>query len=142
MKSNKLTWLAIMMVPVFFVPGCEELKRAASADPNTATAIEGAAEAGVGILQALAAIWPGAAVGAGALGTALAAWRKAKGKLAASKTEGEAYYHTTQALVLAIDEYREANPDKWIKLKATLEGAIGPEAENIIRALRSLPPKA
>jgi len=142
MKSNKLlTCLAVLLLSVFVVSGCEELKRAASADPNTTLAAEGAAEAGVGILQALSAIWPGAAVGAGALGTALAAWRKSKKKLAESETSSEQYYHATESLVEAIDDYRKKNPDKWIKLKESLHHTIGLKAENVIRAIRRLPPK-
>ena len=142
MKSNKLlTCLAVLMLSVLVVSGCEELKRAASEDPNTTVAIEGAAEAGVGILQALAVLWPGAAAGAAGLGVALKAWRNAKKNLAQSETNSEQYYHATESLVQAIGEYRDENPDKWEKLKTTFEATIGPEAENVIRAIRNLPQK-
>lgn len=143
MKSKKLlTWLTILLFSALVVSGCEELKRAAQADPNTTEALEGAAEAGVGILQALAVLWPGAAAGAAGLGVALKAWRSAKKNLATSETNSEQYYHATESLVEAIHNYREENPDKWKKLKAELKEAIGPEAENVIRAIRMLPPKA
>jgi hypothetical protein len=134
------TWL-ILLIMLFFCNGCEELKRAASADPNTTLAIEGAAEAGVGILQALSVLWPGAAAGAAGLGVALKAWRNAKGKLSESETNSEQYYHATESLVAAIGDYKTANPDKWAEMKGKLEGAIGPEAENVIRAIRGLPAK-
>ena len=142
MKSNKLlTWLTVLLFSVLIVSGCEEFKRAASADPNTTDALEGAAEAGVGILQALAVLWPGAAAGAAGLGIALKAWRSAKKNLAQSETKSEQYYHATEGLVEAIHNYREENPEKWKKLKTELEEAIGPEAENIIRSIRGLPQK-
>lgn len=133
--------LILLILPVLLSLSCEELKRATTADPNTTIALEGAAEAGVGILRALAVIWPGAAVGAGALATALTAWRKAKGKLATSETSSEQYYHATESLVSAINDYHKENPENWDKLKSKCESAIGPEAENVIRAIRGLPLK-
>ncbi len=146
MKSNKLLtlfrlliWLAVVLASVLLLLSCEELQRAASADPNTTLAVEGAAEAGVGILQALAVLWPGAAAGAAGLTVALKAWRNAKKNLATSETNSEQYYHATEGLVSAIGHYRNENPERWKKLKVKLENAIGPEAENVIRAIRGLP---
>jgi hypothetical protein len=146
--NRLLTMLAVVMLSlVLVVSGCEALQRAAkqSQDPNTAPKVEAAetaAEGAVGILQALGVLWPGAAVGGAGLAAALRAWRNAKKNLATSNTESEAYFHTTEALVTAIEDYREKNPEKWKKLKASLEDAVGPNAEAIIRAIRGMPMKS
>ena len=126
--------------------GCEQLMQLAqdANDPNNApkvAAAEATAEGAVGILQGLAAVWPGAAVGAVSLATALRAWRNAKKQLATSESTGAQYYHVTESLVGAINDYRSKNPEKWESLKVALESAVGPEAENVIRAIRGLPVK-
>jgi len=135
----------IGIVLLLLVPGCEIVKdggqKIVRIDPNQAAKVEGAAEATIGILEALTAIWPVAGIGVAGLGTALAAWRKAKKNLTEKQSESQMYYNATAALVEAIGDYRDANPDKWAKLKKQLEDAIGPEAENVIRAIRGLEPK-
>ncbi len=137
----------LLLVLVLFCAGCEITKDATGEkqvriDPNQAAKVEAAVEGGIGVLEALAALWPLAGTGAVGLAAALAAWRKAKARLTESQTETEMYHSATAALVAAIKDYRETNPETWDKLKLKLEGAVGPDAENIIRALRGLPPKA
>lgn len=145
----KKTILLISALILLSLPlsGCEVSKDAVTGkktvriDPNAAAKIEGGAEAGVGILNALSVMWPGFAAGAGALTLALREWRKVKGKLTEKQNESDMYYNTTEALVTAIEQYRDENPDKWKKLKEKIEKAVGPGAESIIRAIRELPQK-
>ena len=49
------------------------------------------------------------------------------------------YYSVASAVVEAIEQFKEENPDDWDKLEIELTKLIGPKAENIIRALRGLP---
>jgi len=78
---------------------------------------------------------------AGILGAALGTWAKIKPKLIEAQTKQQIYYNATSSVVTAIESYKTAYPDQWTSLEAQLIKAIGPEAENVIRALRGLPAK-
>lgn len=144
---RKIILISALILLSLPLAGCEVLQDTITGekkvyiDPNAAAKVEDAAEVGVGILEALAALWPAAGIGAAGLGTALAAWRKAKKNLTTTQTKSDMYYNATQALVNAIEDYREENPGNWAKLKKQLERSVGPGVESIIRAIRELPPK-
>jgi len=112
-----------------------------SIDPNKAEKIEVIAEPVVGVLQALAPLYPALIPFATALGGAFAAWKTQKPKLVKAQTEGELYQNTTGTLVAILEKFKQTNPDEWAKLEEKLADKIGPETENVIRVLRGLPPK-
>jgi hypothetical protein len=118
-------------------------KKVVSLDPNNAIVVN--ADTGLTVGQMIAAasgtIWPIGTLMAGALGAALAAWRKYKPLLTAATTQATQSYNTTSAVVSAIETYKTDNPTEWLKLEEYLTKAIGPNAENVIRAIRGLPPK-
>ena len=111
-------------------------------DAEKAAEVEQYVETGITILMALSVIWPGlipAALLAILIG-ALAAFRKVKPQLVEAQTEAQQYYSVTESVVVAIEAFKESNPDDWMKLEEKLKKALGPAGENIIRALRDLPP--
>lgn len=143
---KRIMWLTIVIFVGLAVFGCT-----VGSDPNgvptvridaeKAEQFEKGAEAGISIMTALEVVWPGAAVLSTALATALAAWRNQKGKVIIEQSKAKMYHSASAGLVEAIADYRENNPNAWGKLKEELEAAIGPEAENVIRAIRGLPEK-
>jgi len=78
------------------------------------------------------AIWPPAAGILGILGLALGAWNKRK----ASNS-----YAVTESVVTTLEKWKVDNPEAWATLEAKMSKSIGIDAENIIRAIRGLPPK-
>ena len=133
------------LVVIWSVFGCEVHREPGkpptyNVDPNKAAQIEAGVEAGISAVEAFAVLWPGAAGLAGALTLALGAWRKAKKNFEVEQTMTRGYYTTTAALVESIEDFKEAHPSEWKKLKAQL-GEMGSKSENVIRAIRGLAPK-
>ena len=110
-------------------------------DPNRAAEIEQQVDVAGGILALLATIWPVLGPAAGAVVAGLATWRKIKPKVTEAQTEAKLYHSATASVVEAIESFKEEHPDWWKKLKTELVKVTGPNAENVIRALRGLPPK-
>lgn len=141
-------WVAAMGLGVLFmtyVAGCVREQQSDGTtvthiDPNAVAPIEVAAEIGISIAAALGIVWPLSIPIGGILAALLAAWRKNRHKFVKSQSEAELYHNTTEAIVEAVEGWKNANETTWAKLKARLEKAIGPKAENVIRALRDLPP--
>jgi len=144
MKKTML-WCVVLLSLCMACVGCIEStdpetgETLYNVDPNTAAKVEVGTEAAVNIATILAAFWPVLLPVAGAGAGALGAWRNMKPKLTEAQTKEELYYKSTASLVSAIETLKVKNPASWEKLKAAL--AIGPETENVIRALRGLPPK-
>lgn len=110
-------------------------------DPNIATAIESGAQATIGILAILGTLWPVLIpIGTG-IGGALVTWRKVKPKLTEAQSEATMYHSATESVVTALEDFKEKYPEGWDKLKAEFTHTIGSNTENIIRAIRGLPPK-
>ena len=107
-------------------------------DPNVAGDIEGYAQTGITIMGLLGAFFPVLIPATTLAGGIFATWRKMKPKVTAAQTRAELCHTSTASLVTAIDEYKKIDPDGWEKLKARIK--VGPEVENIIRAIRNLPP--
>jgi len=144
-------WFKVLLLAVVLsvgLTGCVESTDPASGetqyalDAEKAAEVEKYVETGITVLMALSVIWPGlipAGLAAILIG-ALAAFRKIKPQLVDAKSEAEQYHSTTASVVAAIEAFKESNPDDWTKLEEKLKKALGPAAENIIRALRGLPP--
>ena len=111
-------------------------------DPNKAAEVEQIVEDVGGIMTALVPFFPFLAPIITAGGGAYAVWKTQKPKLTKAQTKGELYHNTTGSLVVALEKFKETNPQEYVKLKERLAKMIGPEAENVIRTLRGLPPKA
>lgn len=110
-------------------------------DPEVVATIDGVAEFGdvaVAVAGPLSIYWPPAAGIAGIIAGVVGAWRKMKPKLTKAETEASKAYVVTEAIVYAIEEFKKTNRDDWEKLKSQLTKTIGPETENVIRALRGL----
>jgi hypothetical protein len=114
-----------------------------SLDPNNAAvkAVEPVLQAGQAVSTGLSVVWPVGTLIAGIFGATLAAWRKYKPLLTIAQTKADQAYNATSAVVTAIEKYKTDNPANWAALQAELEKAVGPTAENIIRAIRGLPAK-
>lgn len=109
-------------------------------NPETAAEIEAPIEATGSLLTALTPLYPPAGAAGVAILTALGIWRKKiKPKYEKAQTEANLYHTTTHALVTAIEEFKENSPEAWLKLKEELN--VGPNVENVIRAIRNLPIK-
>ena len=108
-------------------------------DPNAATTAEKYVEAGASIMTVLAPIFPVLYPVLLITGGVLAAWRKMKPKVVKAQGRAEICHTTVEALVVAIEELKKVSPESWGKLKDEIK--VGPEIENIIRAIRGLPAK-
>ena len=68
-------------------------------------------------------------------------WLKLRRPLTEAQGEAKQFYGVTAALVESIKQWRLERPEDWKYLEEKLSNAIGDKAENVIRALRGLPPK-
>lgn len=144
-------WLAICLLALTLCVGCKVVTDPAtgekkySLDTKVSDKAEQGAEVGVALAPLLGPIGIPIAT---ALAGALAAWRKAKPKLIESQNKAAIYYSVSSATVTALDEFKKTNPEQWAVLGGMIEAQIqkmggDPVAiENLIRALRGLPPKA
>ncbi len=133
---------------LMLLAGCEVITNPATGEkeyhlsPKDANSIEDSGEITVGVLGALGILWPVLLPIAGYAGGALRMFRKLKPKLTTAKTEAETYHSATDSIVAAIESFKTDYPKEWTILESKLNKAIGPKAENVIRALRGLPSKA
>lgn len=141
---------------MFFASGCEKIIGPAGEvtyqlDPNAVAQIEKDADAGVGILTILSTIWPEIFVPITTAALAgIAVWKKLKPQIVEAQSEAEIYHTATLCTVTGIEEFKKAYPDQWKNLEAKLieirDRLVSPaeqlKIENIILALRGLPPKA
>lgn len=109
-------------------------------DLDRTAEVEKHVETGISIFSVLSTIWPSllpiAGIGAGIYGT----WKKMKPKFEAEQNRAQMYYSIVDSGVKTIEDFKMAQPEKWDELeKKYWTGVIGPEAENVIRALRGLP---
>ncbi len=111
-------------------------------DPNEAAKYEQGIEIAGGIMQLLVPFFPWLVAPLLAGGTAYATYKTQKPKFIKEQNRADLYHHAADSLVVAVEKFKETNPAEYDKLKGTLEDKIGREAENVIRALRGLPPKA
>ncbi len=147
MKKWKMM-LVVFVLGCLLVAGCitevdpDTGKKTHRLDPNAAAAIEKTADAGISILTIAGALWPALLPIVGALAGVYGAWKKMQPKFLAEKTKAELYYGITESAVDTIEDFKAANPKLWDELERKYwTGVVGPEAENVIRALRGLPAK-
>ena len=110
-------------------------------DPNEIAKYEKPVEDSVDILTALSPLFPILLPIATGIGGVLGLWRLQKPKFVKAQAESELYYNTANSLVAALEKFKETNPTEYVKLKERLVKTIGSNTENVIRALRGLPPK-
>jgi len=140
-------WIRIaVFVLVLGIGGCQKTQSETGetlyqVDPNISSSIETGAETAVSILAILGPLWPGLLTIAGGIVGGLGTWRKIKPKLTKAQSESEIYYSTTSSIVTAIEDFKTNYPNEWNDLKIKLIDTIGPNAENVIRAIRGLPAK-
>lgn len=148
-------WLIVMVVLTLCLAGCRKAtdvdtgKPFWTVDPNKAQKIERVADTASQILAILGVLWPALlSVGTGVAG-ALAVWRKYKPKLTQAESEALLYHTLGSVTIDGLEEFKKLYPEEWKNLLAELEAVKGkilsPEErrkiENLIRALRGLPPK-
>lgn len=136
MKKLILTICILSTVTGCVTETASDGKKTVRIDAEKAEQFEKGTEAGAAIMTALAPVWPPAAGLAVGLLTALAAWRKQKGKLVIAQTETRMYSTVTESIVKAIEVFKEGYPTEWAILKDELTDKIGPKGEAIIHALR------
>ena len=108
-------------------------------DPNAAATAEKYVETGTSIMTVLAPVFPVLYPVLLITGGVLAAWRKMKPKVTKAQDRATLMHTGVSSLVVAIEELKKASPESWEKLKEEIK--VGPEIENIIRAIRGLPAK-
>lgn len=146
MKKQKIFW-SVAIVLASMTLGCVQRLDPVTGEQSTvlredvATKIDAVAEAAPGIAALLAMFIPMLYPGIGIVGGAAGMWAKLRPKLKTARTEAETYFVVTEGLVAAIDKYKADNPNEWAKLRDVIGGQIGDNSENVIRALRGLPPK-
>jgi len=118
-----------------------------SLDPNSRIIpmAEAGTQVAIGLLPFLGPL--GGAV-ATLIATGFAYWKKIKPKLITQTTLANQGYLAGSVLTSALTEFKETHPDGWAALGNMIQknlDKLGPEAkaaENFIRGLRGLPPKA
>jgi len=133
--------LVVALVVAGCVPGTDPNTGAKTwrFDPNAAATAEKYVETGTSIMTVLAPIFPVLYPVLLITGGVLAGWRKMKPKVTKAQNRAELCHTAIESLVVAIEELKEVSPESWEKLKEKIK--VGPEIENIIRAIRLLPPK-
>ena len=113
-----------------------------SLDPNAAVKVEQAVEVAGGIATLLVPFLPWLAPIITAGGGAYATYKTQKPKLVKAQTESEAWHNAASTMVLTFEKFKKTNPAEAEKLSAKFADTMGIDVENVIRALRGLPPKA
>jgi hypothetical protein len=78
----------------------------------------------------------------------LGAWYRIKPRLTAAKSEAAQYHAVAASTVEALEAFKVSNPEQWAQLgtliseQLTRQGVDPKVVENVIRALRGLPPKS
>jgi hypothetical protein len=137
--------LVLSLGAILFVVGCVKTydsagKPTVALDPNAGIKIQQGLDVATTATTGAGLFWPGMTGVGLILGWASGLWRKLNPVLSATATKTQKYYDVTNAIVSGIESFKDACPAEWEKLSAQLEKVIGPEAENVIRALRNLPP--
>jgi len=108
-------------------------------NPIISEQFEKGGEGAAGLLAAIAPFWPPAGAASVTLLSLLGIYRrKVKPKFEKAKNEAEIYHASTQTLVEVIEDIKLHEPELWEKLKPLIK--MGPNTENVIRALRGKPP--
>jgi len=146
--------ILLLLLVLMAIAGCvseinpETGEKQYKVNPEVAEKIDQVARTAPVIKQGLdvaSVIWPSVAGILGIVGGGLVAgtstWKKLRPKIDEAENKATHYYHATEAVVQAIEEFKSTNKQDWDKLKEKLAEHIGLESENVIRALRNLPEK-
>lgn len=110
-----------------------------SLDPNAVAKIEPVIETAITVGGMLAPLFPFLipviALAGGIFGT----WKKIKPQVVKAQNRATLMHTGVSSLVVAIEALKKVSPESWEKLKDKIK--VGPEIENIIRAIRGLPAK-
>ena len=115
-------------------------------DPNVVGTVDTAANAAEQVaptLIALSVLWPPLAAVGGIILGVVGMWKKLKPQVAKEQSKAEIAYTATSVLVNVIEDLK-SNKELWALLKPKLQerfGELGTSIENVIRAIRGLPPK-
>jgi hypothetical protein len=153
MFASRLLSLIFAICIVLLLAGCIQEtnpltgEKTTRLDPNNP--VIPAAEGAVGFASALLPLLgPIGGAGATVLAAALAYWGKIKPQLTQSQAEAQQGYTAGTALVDALDEYKKMHPTEWSTLGTLIQknldkfGVDAKAAENFIRGIRGLPPRA
>ena len=136
----------ILIVVLLLCSGCIKTvadgKTTYRLDPNETAKYEAVTETALTIMQVLSPFFPWLTVPVVAGGTAYATYKTQKPKFLKEQTRADMYHDAAGSVVIALEKFKKTNPAEYDKLRDMLEDKIGPEAENVIRGLRGLPPKA
>lgn len=142
MKKARLTICVVGLLLAGCVTSTDPNTGAAlySLDPNAVASIERYVETGLTLGSVAGAIFPVILPFVTLAGGIFVAWKKIKPQVVKAQNRATLMHTGVTSLVVAIEELKKVSPEAWEKLKAEIK--IGPEIENIIRAIRGLPPKA
>ena len=138
-KRNVFAGFVLLLLFAICLAGCVNAGEGIGIDPQKYEQFEDAAEIGVGILTALTPFFPWLFPVVAAAGGILATAKTMKPKLTKLQKRQELAHNAAAGLVAGIETLKKTSPESWAKLKDVLK--IGPEVENVIRAIRGLPPK-
>lgn len=110
-------------------------------DPNAGVKVEQTIDASLSVATLASTFFPWLLTIIAPAVAIYGTWKRVKPKLVEAQGRADMYYNVTESVVTGIEDYKEANPDERAKLGAILTKFIGPEAENVIRAMRNLPSK-
>lgn len=153
-------WIVILMAGLILslgATGCIESKdpetgeKTYQVDPVAVEKVEESVETGIGVLTAVAAIWP-ELISLGfltTLGGILGTWRKMKPKLTEAQTKAKMFHSAGQVTAIGLEEFKKAQPKEWMDVVDYLNDAknklLNPEdrlrIENLIRGFIGKAPK-
>ena len=107
-------------------------------DPN-AVKIEPVVETVITIGTLLAPLFPMIIPALTLITGGFGIWLKMKPQITKAQNRATLLHTGVSSLVMAVEELKKISPDGWEKLKTEIK--VGPEIENIIRAIRGLPAK-
>ena len=146
-KGDEMRKWLITIVFALCVAGCtkeidNQGKSTWKINPIVSEKVEQPIEATGNLLTALSAVYPPAGAAGVALLTALGIYRKKiKPNFEKAQTEANLYHTSTHTLVQVIETIKKEQPGAWKLIEPFLKSKMGQNTENVIRALRGLPPK-
>lgn len=135
----------VAIVLALLVAGCvtstdpETGKTIYQFDPNTYGPIEPIVQTGITIGQLLAPLFPVIIPALTLVIGGFGLWLKIKPQVTKAQDRATLMHTGISSLVIAVEELKEVSPESWAKLKDMIK--VGPEINNIIRAIRGLPPQ-
>ena len=139
-----MKWI-VAIVLALLVVGCvtsldpETGEKLYGLDQNTVGGIESLVETSLTIGTVLAVLFPMIIPALTLAGGIYGTWKKIKPQVVKAQDRATLMHTGVTSLVVAIEQLKKQSPETWEKLKKLIK--VGPEIENIILAIRGLPPK-